>query len=134
MNLLEHPYQQNPSSDILKCDRLLLIVGGIGIMSTIAWTSEHSNLKLAWSVASSADALVIEVDVLLRPVLDKEILMGQRLNINSILQKEAHTGYGKIGVIVCGPAGLSDDVRVKMAGLGGGGKTIFQLEVNAFSW
>jgi predicted ferric reductase len=134
MTLLDGPYPQNQCSDILQCDHILLIGGGIGIMGLIAWTRAHPNIKLSWSVKSTAQALVDEMDVVLRDVTDKEIAIGQRLDIAELLRVEADSGYEKVGVVVCGPGGMCDDVRARVAALGRVGGTVFKLEVDAFGW
>jgi predicted ferric reductase len=105
LTLLDGLYPQSNGSGILKCDHVLLIGGGIGIMGLIAWTRAHPNVKLAWSVKSSAQALVKEMDVVLSDVRDKEIEIGARLNVHALLSNEADAGYGKVGVVVCGPGG-----------------------------
>jgi NAD(P)H-flavin reductase len=128
LTLLDGPYPQSPSSDILECDHVLLIAGGIGITGLLPWIHAHPNIKLAWSVKSSAEALVSEMDT------DKEVLVGERLNIEEALRAEAFVSYKKVGVVVCGPSAMCDDVRAKVAGLGRASKTVFELEVDAFSW
>jgi len=39
-----------------------------------------------------------------------------------------------VGVVVCGLGGLCDDVRREVAKMGRREKTVFELEVDAFSW
>ena len=134
LTLLDGPYPLNPSSEILTCDHVLLIGGGIGITALIAWAQAHPNVKLAWSVKSGAEALVQELDVVLKNIAVKEMVVGQRLNIEALLRSEAQAGYGKVGVVVCGPVGMCDAVRAGVSGLGRGGKTVFELEVDAYSW
>lgn len=134
LTMLEGPYAHNPSSNILKCDHILLIGGGIGITSLLPWIRAHPNVKLAWSVKSTAQALVQEVQTVLEDVADKEVVIGQRLDLDRLLRAEADAGFGRVGVVVCGPGGMCDEVRAKVSGLGRGGKTVFELEVHAFSW
>ena len=134
LTLLDGPYPQNPSSEILKCDHVLLIGDGIGITALIPWIHAHPNVKLAWSVKSSAEALVYKMDILLRDMAEKEVVVGQRLHIEASLKIEVQAGYGKVGVVVCGPGGMCDGVRARVAGLGRGGKTVFELKVDSFSW
>lgn len=133
LTLLDGPYPQTPYADILTCDRVVLIGGGVGITGLLAWIHAHPNIKLAWSVRSSAEALCREMDTVLKDVADKEVVIGERLNIDTLLRTEAQAGYKKVGVVVCGPAGMCDDVRAKVSGLGRGG-TMFELEVDSFSW
>lgn len=134
LTLLDGPYPQNPSSEILKCDHVLLIGGGIGITGLVHWIHAHPNVKLAWSVGPRAEALVTEMGVVLRNVADKDILVGERFNIAKLLQSETQAGHAKVGVVVCGPGAMCDAVRAAVAGVGRGSKTVFELEVDAFSW
>jgi hypothetical protein len=134
LTLLEGPYPGKPSHDTLECDHLLLLGGGIGISGLIAWMHAHPNVKLAWSVKSSDGPLVREFDTVLAGVADKQVHIGERLGIDGLLEQAASAGYKRVGVVVCGPAGMCDDVRAKVAGLGRGRSTVFELEVEAFSW
>lgn len=134
LTLLEGPYPGKPSHDTLECDYLLLLGGGIGITGLIAWMHAHPNVKLAWSVKSSDGPLVQELDAVLAGVADKQVHIGERLDIDGLLEQAASAGYKRVGVVVCGPAGMCDDVRAKVAGLGRGRSTVFELEVEAFSW
>ena len=56
-----------------------VIGGGIGITGLIAWIHAHPNVKLAWSVKSSAEALVHEMDILVKDMAETEVVVGQRL-------------------------------------------------------
>ncbi|KAJ3043479.1 hypothetical protein HDV00_004867 [Rhizophlyctis rosea] len=133
LTLLDGPYLQNHADAILNCDRVLLIGGGIGIMGLTAWVGHHSNIKLAWSVKDTHRALVEEVAGAFEGV-EKEIVVGERLGLEGLLRKEAEVGYGRVGVVVCGPGGMCDEVRALVAALGRHGKTVFELEVDAYSW
>lgn len=132
--LLEGPYPHQPSSDILRCDRVVLVGGGVGITGLLAWAHSHPNVKLAWCVKSRHEPLVRQMDSALQLVKDQEVLVGERLELRRLLSHEADSGYAKIGVVVCGPGPMCDEVRSIVAGLGRSGKTVFELEVHAFSW
>ena len=134
MALVDGPYPQKPCGEVLKCDHLLLIGGGIGITGLIAWIHMHPNIKLAWSVKSNAEPLVRELNTVLASVADKQVYVGERLDVDGLLKVAAEAGYKKVGVVVCGPPGMCDDVRAKVAGIGRGNRTVFELEVDAFSW
>lgn len=60
--------------------------------------------------------------------------IGQRFSIKDLLQKEIDAGYGKVGVVVCGPAEMCDEVRASVAGFGRGTNTVFELHIDAFTW
>ncbi|KAL8405436.1 hypothetical protein RB596_004341 [Gaeumannomyces avenae] len=75
--LLDGPYHSNGrASDILRCDRVLVVVGGIGITGTLPWIYQRPNVKLAWSVAESARCLVEALDLDAAP--EKEVKIGSR--------------------------------------------------------
>lgn len=132
--LLEGPYRGNPSDALLKCDRILLVGGGIGITGLLNWTRTHTNVKLAWSVKQSAEHLVRDLAPALENVADKEILIGQRLDIDGLLAREVQSGWKRVGVLVCGPPELCDVVRASVVTFARREDTVFELEVDAFSW
>jgi predicted ferric reductase len=134
LTILDGPYPHSGSTEALEADRLLLLGGGIGITGLLGWVSIHPNVKLAWSVKASDQALVDEMSTAIGNVADKQVFVGQRFAIKDLLQKEIDVGYKKVGVIVCGPAEMCDEVRALVAGLGRGSKTVFDLHVDAFSW
>ena len=135
LTLLDGPYSIKAASSILKCDRLLLIGGGIGITSLVPWTASHSNVKLCWSVKDSARCLVDELDGVLDSVADREVLVGGRLSVAGLLAHEIECGWRKVGVVVSGPGGLCDDVRAAVVAAGRKYvTTVFDLEVDAYTW
>lgn len=132
--LLDGPYPNNPTKEVLRCDRLLLIGGGIGITSLLPWAANHWNVKLSWGLKATAKCLVEAVDGILSGIAEKDVRIGQRLNIRELLDQEVESGWHRVGVVVSGPGGLCDDVRAAVAAAGKKGKTVFQLEVEAYSW
>ena len=134
LTLLDGPYLNNPTKEMLCCDRLLLIGGGIRITSILPWIANHREVKLCWSVKESAKCLVQEVEGVLSTVPEKEILIGSRFDFTQLLVEEKESGWGRVGVVVSGPGEFCDDVRQAVAMVGRGSKTVFQLEVDAYSW
>jgi predicted ferric reductase len=134
LTILDGPYPHSANTEALETDHLLLFGGGIGITGLLAWFSVHPNVKLAWSVKASDQALVDEMSTALGSVADKQVLVGQRFSIKDLLQSEIDIGYKKVGVVVCGPAEMCDEIRAVVAGLGRGSKAVFELHVDAFSW
>ncbi|KAI0888490.1 ferric reductase like transmembrane component-domain-containing protein [Annulohypoxylon maeteangense] len=132
--LLDGPYRGNANKEILKCDRVLLIGGGIGITGLLAWTDRHFNVKLAWSMKMATEPLMKDLGTALGKVADKVVLVGERLDVNALLAQEVSSGWKRVGVVVCGPGGLCDDVRESVVSFGRREKTVFELEVDAFSW
>jgi predicted ferric reductase len=134
ITLLDGPYPNNPTKAVLACDRLLLIGGGIGITGLLPFVNCHTNVNLCWSVKQSAECIIRDLNPVLNGIAEKQVKVGQRLDVNAILSQEAQGGWKKIGVVVCGPGGLCDDVRAAVARAGRKGKVVFELEVDAFSW
>jgi hypothetical protein len=132
--LLDGPYPNNPIKQVLRCDRLLLIGGGIGITSLLPWVAAHFNVKLCWSVKDAARSLVEEMDGVVSRVAERDIRIGSRLNFDGLLGQEMDAGWRKVGVVVSGPGSLCDEVRAAVAAAGRKGRTVFELEVDAYSW
>lgn len=134
LTLIDGPHRNNSSEGILKCDRVLLIGGGIGITGLLGWIHSHHNIKLAWSLKENTSAVLEEVTDALMRIDDREVSVGQRLDVDALLRREIIAGWKRVGVVVCGPGGLCDDVRARVASLGRHEKTVFELEVHAYSW
>lgn len=58
---VDSPYPQHPTHEILECDHVLLIGGGISITGLLAYGLAHPNVKVAWGVKASNEALAREV-------------------------------------------------------------------------
>jgi hypothetical protein len=136
LTLAEGPYPNNATRAVLQSDRLLLIGGGIGITGLLSFLPCHQNTKLFYSVRSEDRCLVTALGGVLDGIHEKEVLVGQRLAIGSLLRKEAEIGWRKIAVVVCGPAGMCDEVRMAVAEIAKemSGVCTFELEIDAFSW
>ncbi|RYP75430.1 hypothetical protein DL769_003824 [Monosporascus sp. CRB-8-3] len=91
--LFDGPYRGNARAAVLRCDRVLLIGGGIGITGLLTWAQAHVNVKLAWSVKQSAEGLVQDLAIALDNIADKEISVGRRLDVHSLLAREVEAGW-----------------------------------------
>lgn len=134
LTLVEGPYPNNSTKQVMRCDRLLLIGGGIGITALLPFLAHHWNVKLCWSVKESARCLVDELGPVLHEVADKDVKVGERLNIRELLRAEHEAGWPRVGVVVSGPGSLCDDARALVADIAKGSSTVFELEVEAYSW
>lgn len=134
LTFLEGPYPNSSTKEVLRCDRLLLISGGIGVTGLLPFVNSHWNVKLAWSVKESARCLVDDLQPALDGIADKDIRIGRRLDIKQLLDNEVDAGWERVGVVVSGPGGLCDDVRALVVAAAQRGKTVFELEVEAYSW
>ena len=134
LTLVDGPYPNNPTAGIMSTDRLLVIAGGIGVSGVLPWLFAHPNAKFAWSVKESAECLVNALDIALAGVVDKDIRIGSRLDVHTLIDQEVEAGWKRIGVVVCGPGGLCDDVRTIVCAAAKKGPAKFELEVDAYSW
>ncbi|KAF2793168.1 hypothetical protein K505DRAFT_244997 [Melanomma pulvis-pyrius CBS 109.77] len=134
LTLLDGPYPNNSTSGVLKTDRLILLAGGIGITAILPFISHHQNVKLYWSLKSSAGGLARDLDQAVKNVREREVSVGSRFDVGAMLDKEESEGWKRIGVVICGPGGLCDEVRSQVAKRGRMGKTVWELDVEAFSW
>jgi predicted ferric reductase len=134
LTLLDGPYSNNSKSTILRCDRLLLIAGGVGVTGLLPWVNTHPNVKFYWGLKQSAECLTHALETALHNVAEKEVRIDQRFDVRALIQQEAESGWAKIGVVVCGPGGLCDDVRAAVVEAGRKGPAIIDLQVDAYSW
>jgi hypothetical protein len=135
LTLVEGPYLNNSTSQVLRCDRLLLIAGGIGITAVVPFVANHWNVKLSWSVRDKAKCLVNELAGVLDTLEEKDVQVGSRLDIPSLLAREVATGWQMIGVVISGPPSFCDDAKAAVIAQARVSKTIeFELEVEAYSW
>ena len=81
-----------------------------------------------------AQGLVDDLSTVLNGLREKQISVGTRLDIATILEAEEAEGWKRIGVVVCGPGGLCDDVRHFVSRRGRAGQAVWELDVEAFSW
>ena len=133
--LIEGPYPNNSIKEVLCCDRLLLICGGIGVTAVLPFVNHHWNVKLAWSIKYEGQCLVDDLECVLNRIDDKQVAVGSRLSVEQLISTEMDYGYERVGVVVAGPGSMCDDVReAVVAASKTGGKTAFELMVEAYSW
>jgi predicted ferric reductase len=136
LTLVEGPYPTTPQQSLLQSDRLVLIGGGIGITGLLPYLPFHPNIKLLYSVKTRDATLVTHLRPLLDQIREKEIRVGERLDIAALLEEDAEAGWSKIAVVACGPASMCDNTRATVSRLGRtrAGGCSFELAVDAFSW
>ncbi|CAG8948968.1 hypothetical protein HYFRA_00002096, partial [Hymenoscyphus fraxineus] len=136
--LVEGPYGHtslSSSQTILKCDRLILIAGGIGITAILPFLFHHPNIKFAWGMKKDMEEMVSEFDHVLDRLekREKEVAVGRRIDIENLIQEEAGRGWKRMGVIVCGPGAMGDAARSLVSQLGRKGMAI-ELLVESYGW
>ncbi|RPA84929.1 hypothetical protein BJ508DRAFT_222506, partial [Ascobolus immersus RN42] len=131
--LLEGPYT-TPHTHLLSYPRLILITGGIGITATLPLLAHHSNVKLYWSVRPSSAGLVQDLEPVLSGA-EHEVRVGERFDVAEVVRRDSEVWEksGGVGVVVCGPGGLCDDVRAAVVAEGRKGREV-GLVVEGFSW
>ncbi|CAI6285844.1 unnamed protein product [Periconia digitata] len=134
LTFVEGPYMNNSSTAILRCDRVLLVCGGIGITGLLPFAHAHWNVKLAWGLKESAKCLYDDMEPSLHSLTDKDIRIGHRLDIDKLIADEAGSGWERVGVVVCGPAAMCDEVRATVIRAAKSSNTEFELEIEAYSW
>jgi ferredoxin-NADP reductase len=132
--LLEGPYPNTSSQPVLSTDRLILFAGGIGITGVLPFVHSHPNVKLYWSVRLGQEALVDELERTIPGQVERSIIVGGRNDVYEALLEEVKARWELVGVVVCGPGRLCDDVRNKVSGMGRTYRTRFELDVEAFLW
>ena len=63
-----------------------------------------------------------------------DVRVGSRFDVTALIDEEASRGWERVGIVVSGPGSLCDDVRAVVAGIARNSKTVFELEVDAYSW
>lgn len=135
LTLLDGPYPNNSTAAVLRTDRLVLIAGGIGITAVLPFIVHHSNVSLHWSVKVSSQGLVNDLATALEDLREKTVSVGARLDVRGLLEREESETWSRIGVVVCGPGGLCDEVRSIVSQRARASvKTRWELDVEAFSW
>jgi predicted ferric reductase len=118
--LIEGPYRSVHHSPILQVDRLIIIAGGVGITAVLPYVAHHRNITLHWGMRQAQQDLVEHLQPALGLVAanDRQVVLGKRLDIGRIIENEVRDGWSLIGVLVCGPGGMCDDVRKEVVRLG----------------
>ncbi|KAF3936312.1 hypothetical protein ABW19_dt0208634 [Dactylella cylindrospora] len=140
--LIDGPYHTNAPSQLSDCTDLFCIAGGVGITAVLPYLHAFGaprKARLFWGVRTSCliDALSKEMADLPASV-HIETAVGKRLDVKGILQDElaSRIGGGLLGIVVCGPPGLADDVRHQVTELTrrGVSRAAFVFVDEAFSW
>jgi len=125
--LLEASYHSNPAiHDLNSCSTLLCIAGGVGITGvlSIAQSFPGVSIKLVWGVRDASLLKAVEDSGELARLRKREgsevaVSVGERIRVGDVLREELDKeDRGKLGVVVCGPAGMADEVRANVAELG----------------
>lgn len=121
-------------ADTSHAPHLVCIVGGIGITAVLPYLRSHpGSSKLYWGVRSGG--IVHAVDDELLKNVDKEVFIGNRMNVREVVKDElGYAGEGGVTVLVSGPSDMADEARMVVSEFGRKGKVNVRLVDEAFSW
>ncbi|KAL1844007.1 hypothetical protein VTJ49DRAFT_6411 [Mycothermus thermophilus] len=145
--LVDGPYEHSGSalSDLSRCADVVCIAGGVGITGVLSYLRALKlPAKLFWGVRR--EGLVSPV----RPALEQlkkadykvevETSVGQRLDIEGIVYRALTTQAAEekrpVGIVVCGPPEMADQVRKKVVQLARSdvATRTYVLVDEAFAW
>jgi NAD(P)H-flavin reductase len=144
MSVVESPAPR-PS---LEYPNIVCIAGGVGISGVLPTIVNNGGTwgtkKLFWGVRTEPLVQAVR-DIVGDPRYDAQrdgscvqtwagadvaVFVGKRFDIDAVLTKEAQMAVGGVTVVVCGPDGMADEVRVTVARLGKAGVVIRLIEVS----
>ncbi|KAJ2922188.1 hypothetical protein H1R20_g14899, partial [Candolleomyces eurysporus] len=142
--IVEGSYHANPAIRNLKsCSTLLCIAGGVGITPVISIVKSFEGVKarLAWGVRTEwlLRSVNDEIqDLVKRGVKVETRISGGtngRLKVADLVKEELESGDGgDLGVVVCGPSAMADEVRMAIAEFGPKANRGLVFVDEAFSW
>lgn len=119
--LIDGPYSHSGRmhSQLVQCSSVLCIAGGVSIAAYLPFLRicEKQNTKLFWS--SRKVGLVADLTLAFNALplnVKVETLVKQRFDLESIIEKDSvdrdGINAGNLGIVVAGPPGAADDVRL----------------------
>lgn len=138
-----YPHSGDVTTQLKRTSSVVYIAGGVGITALLPLLRHITTpSKLFWGTrkAGLVTAMRPALAVLESGHAELEIALGQRLDVDDILQKALArtTGGcdGPVGIVVCGPPGMADLVRHKVAQITRNGEQTrpYVLVDEAFSW
>lgn len=116
--------------------RLLCVAGGVGITAVLPLLSSHRGYrKLAWGVRH--ESLVqgmrdlAESNAMAGVVIDTTV--GRRMDVRALIEAEAARKEGSLAVVVSGPGGMADEVRMAVVEVAKRGVEVVFVE-ESYTW
>jgi hypothetical protein len=140
--LIEGSYHSSPINKLSHCSDLVCFAGGVGITTMLPLLHENGtrSARVYWGLRNDSLQKELSQEMSgLPPTISVTTSVGKRIDIAEILQSELAASGGRrdpIGILVSGPPGMADDVRVAASNLGrsGGLRRGFVLIDEGFSW
>lgn len=139
--ILEGSYCNTSAVQLSQCTSIVRIAGGVGITAVLPILREQTcRRRVFWGVRNPSIVDECNRGILDLPAeVEVETSIGKRLDIRSILSDELLSQTcerGPVGIVVCGPPEMADDVRNNVARLAKSGslRRGVVLVDEAFSW
>lgn len=116
--------------------RLLCIAGGVGITALLPLLASHrGSRRLAWGVRSQSllDGLRDLTESNAMAGVDFSTTVGRRMDVRALVEEEAEKNHGSLAVVVSGPAGMADEVRMAVVEVAAAGAAVEFVE-ESYSW
>jgi hypothetical protein len=135
---IESSYHAEPNQ-FAHCSTLICIAGGVGITAVLpvlkAFTGPEARLYWGVKHRDIVDALSDELEEVKKRGASTEVKIGERWDVSKIVKEEVLNGAGgDVGVMVCGPSGMADEVRRAVGEVSGKAKRGVVFVDEAFSW
>lgn len=140
--LLDGSYHSNVTAGLSDCVSLICIAGGVGVTGVLpVLRSFHvpQRAQLIWSVRKQGlvEGMAPEMSQLPKSI-GVSIFVGKRMDIAAVLSEGlvGESEKGPVGIVVCGPPGMADEVRARISELGRSRacRKSFVFVDEAFSW
>lgn len=136
---VEASYHAQSTNALAHCSTLLCIAGGVGITATLPILRSYAGpvARLYWGVKHDDIVTAVAPEMLaLEGRVKTEIKVGDRWDVDAVVRDEVlnSAARGDVGVLVCGPPGMADDVRRAVGQVAGRSKRGVVLIDEAFSW
>ncbi|KAI1056374.1 hypothetical protein LB507_002375 [Fusarium sp. FIESC RH6] len=139
-----------PHSPAIEYPNIICVAGGVGITGVLPYVDSRPSTtglkgkkKLCWGVRTEplVDAVRSVIPRVTNDPNGQElwndfeiaISVGKRFDVDSVLKEKLDGVTGGTIVVVCGPAGMADDVRVAVTNLGQQGLVVKLVE-ESFAW
>lgn len=140
--LLDGSYHSNVVAGLSDCASLICIAGGVGVTGVLpVLRSFHvpERARLIWGVRKRGlvEGMAPEMSKLSKNI-SVSVFVEERMDIAAVLGEElaGEGGKGPVGIMVCGPPGMADEVRERISELGRSGacRKSFVFVDEAFGW
>ncbi|KAF9042106.1 metalloreductase [Panaeolus papilionaceus] len=142
---IEGSYHSNAATiqKLAECSTIIVFAGGVGITAVVPILKTYGDVqsRLYWGMRNDVLLLDSTVDAEIRGLkkrgVEVQTSVGARLDVAEIIREEldkGEEGDGDIGIVVCGPTGMAENVRIAVGELGPKARRGVLLVDEAFNW